>query len=108
MDEVLVKGKNMAKKIRRVERVVSLQTHPMDHIENMISILDRMEDRIQQMIKAERNDGRLRGYIEQIDDIGKILVRAKILTRKEIARQGVRFALRDRFEPPERSPARAR
>lgn len=38
-------------------------------------------------------------YGEQLDDIGRILVRAGVLTEREIRRQGVRFAVRDRFEP---------
>jgi len=39
-------------------------------------------------------------YAEQFDDIGRMLVRAKIITAREVRRQGVRFALRDRLEPP--------
>jgi len=38
-------------------------------------------------------------YAEQLDAIGEILVRAKVITRREIHRQGVRFAIRDKFEP---------
>ena len=38
-------------------------------------------------------------YAEQLDMIGRILVRAKILTRRDIQRDGVAFAVRNRFEP---------
>jgi len=38
-------------------------------------------------------------YAEQLTEIGKILIRAGILTQDEVERQGVRFAVRDRFEP---------
>ena len=38
-------------------------------------------------------------YERQLHGIGEILVRAKILKSKEIRRQGVMFAVRDRFEP---------
>jgi hypothetical protein len=40
-----------------------------------------------------------RAYAEQLDEVGRMLVRAKILTAQEIRRQGVQFALRDRLEP---------
>lgn len=39
-------------------------------------------------------------YAEQIDDIGQILVRAKVITEADIARDGVRFAVRNAFDPP--------
>ena len=38
-------------------------------------------------------------YGEQLQEIGEILVRAGVLTEAEIRRQGVRFAVSDRFEP---------
>jgi hypothetical protein len=56
-------------------------------------------------------------YAEQLKEIGKILVRAGVLAQEEIERQGVRFAVRDRFEPltgavpkavPKRSPPLSR
>lgn len=37
-------------------------------------------------------------YGEQIDDIGRMLVQAGILKAREVRRQGVRFALRDRLQ----------
>jgi hypothetical protein len=39
-------------------------------------------------------------YGQQLDMIGAILVRAKLLTRRAIRRDGVAFAVRNRFEPP--------
>ena len=39
-------------------------------------------------------------YGEQISAIGEMLVRAGLLTKEEIGRQGVQFAVRYRFEPP--------
>ena len=41
----------------------------------------------------------VRAYADQLDEVGQILVRAGILTDREIGRQGVQFALRDHFEP---------
>lgn len=38
-------------------------------------------------------------YERQLDEVGQILVRAGVLQQSEIDRQGVRFAVRDRFEP---------
>jgi len=40
-----------------------------------------------------------RTYAEQLEEIGLLLIRAKILTRRAIARDGVRFALANKFEP---------
>jgi hypothetical protein len=39
-----------------------------------------------------------KAYGEQLDDIGRMLVKAGILTASAVRRQGVRFALRDRLE----------
>ncbi len=47
----------------------------------------------------------LKGYAEQLSDVGKILVRAKVITAAEVKRQGVRFAVSDHFEP--RPPGQA-
>lgn len=41
--------------------------------------------------------GLVKAYGEQLDDIGRMLVQAGILTAREVRRQGVRFALRDRL-----------
>lgn len=38
-------------------------------------------------------------YAEQLDEVGKILVRAGFITEKDIGRHGVQFAVRNRFEP---------
>lgn len=38
-------------------------------------------------------------YGEQLHEIGMLLVRQKILTRRAISRDGVRFALANKFEP---------
>jgi hypothetical protein len=46
-------------------------------------------------------------YAEQLDAIGDILVRAKVITRRDIRRQGVQFAIRDKFAPPARAAKRA-
>jgi hypothetical protein len=43
-----------------------------------------------------------RAYAEQLDMIGRILIRAKLLTRRDVHRDGVAFAVRNRFEPPAR------
>jgi len=53
------------------------------------------------MIKSRRNidKGLRRAYAQQLDMIGKILIRAKLLTRRDIQRDGVAFAVRNRFEP---------
>ncbi len=48
-----------------------------------------------------------RAYAEQLDAIGDILVQAKVITRQEIRRQGVRFAIRDKFEPLRRGTKKA-
>jgi len=45
-------------------------------------------------------------YGEQLDAIGHMLVRAGVLTQQEVERQGVRFAVRDKFEPPQRAAAK--
>lgn len=47
--------------------------------------------------------------VEQLIDVGEMLIRAKIITRKEVQRQGVRFAVRDALEPlppPQRAARR--
>ena len=41
-----------------------------------------------------------RAYARQLDMIGRILIRAKLLTRRAIQRDGIAFAVRNRFEPP--------
>lgn len=41
-----------------------------------------------------------RGYIEQLTEIGQILIRAKVLTHADIDRDGVRFAVRNAYERP--------
>jgi hypothetical protein len=38
-------------------------------------------------------------YADQLDEIGQMMVRLGLLTKSEIRRHGVRFALRERFEP---------
>lgn len=38
-------------------------------------------------------------YAQQLDLIGQVLVRAKLLTRRDIRRDGVAFAVQNRFEP---------
>ena len=43
-----------------------------------------------------------RAYEEQLDLIGQVLVRAKIITRRQIRRDGVAFAVRNRFDVPNR------
>jgi hypothetical protein len=40
-----------------------------------------------------------RAYAQQLDMIGDILVRAELITRRDIQRDGVAFAVRNRFEP---------
>lgn len=55
--------------------------------------LQRLQDRL----KTERE--LRRAYADQIRDIGRMLVRAGILTAREIRRQGVRYAVSDRLEP---------
>jgi len=42
------------------------------------------------------------GYKRQLDAVAETLVRAKVLTAEEIARQGLRFAVRDKYEPTHR------
>jgi len=36
---------------------------------------------------------------EQLEDIGNMLVRARIITKAAVRKSGVRFAVRHRFEP---------
>ncbi len=43
------------------------------------------------------------GYAEQLEEVKDILIREGILTAEEVARDGVRFALKHKFEP---EPAR--
>ncbi len=38
------------------------------------------------------------GYLEQLINVGTILVRAGIVTEEQIGKHGLRFALRERFE----------
>lgn len=49
--------------------------------------------------REEEDDPSAEAYAEQLEDVGWMLVRAGIITEKEVKRQGVRFAVRDRFEP---------
>lgn len=44
----------------------------------------------------------MRDYREQLDEVGRLLVRAKFLTRRAIQRDGVRFALANKLEPKRR------
>jgi len=46
-------------------------------------------------------------YGEQLVAIADMLVRAGVLTQKEVGRQGVRFAIRDKFEPPREAQPKA-
>lgn len=39
------------------------------------------------------------GYAEQLEEVKDILIREGILTAEEVARDGVRFALKRKFEP---------
>ena len=48
-----------------------------------------------------REDQVLRqAYAQQLDMIGKTLIRAKLITRRDIHRDGVAFAIRNRFDSP--------
>lgn len=47
---------------------------------------------------VEKSKVLAKAYREQIDDIGRMLVQAGIVTASAIKRQGVRFALRDWLE----------
>jgi hypothetical protein len=55
------------------------------------------------MTKLTRSDADKvlrQAYAQQLDMIGEILIRAKLITRRDIKRDGVAFAVRNRFEPP--------
>ena len=47
-------------------------------------------------------------YAEQLDDIGKVLAKAGIITMASIRCHGVRFAVRRRFEKPRKTLRRAK
>ncbi len=56
------------------------------------------KDELQKALSDAR--GWSRCYAEQIEQIGQILIRARLLTRRAIRRDGVAFAVRNHFEPP--------